>query len=111
MTKLNDPVVNPIQECENAAISEGGPVKAHARLLTDAEWAAVLPPFCYIKIEFKTWTTLEYEIALKYALRNCTGWVYYRDKKFIFENDEDFVLFRMWAADKPMHESDMLEIK
>jgi hypothetical protein len=81
-----------------------------SRLLTNEEWAEILPPFYYLKITFDRWTNLEYEIALKRALENSEGWVYYRDKRFVFELAEDFTLFKMWAENRPMQNGEEAEL-
>lgn len=104
---------NPVKIAETMVMEEREPsMLTLPRLLTDEEWVAVMPPFYYIEIAYDRWTPLEYEIATKYIVKNGTGWVYYRDKRFIFEKEDDFILFRMWAENKPLQEADKLfEVK
>lgn len=105
MTKTK---VDAVQACE---ISLASPeTKEHARLLTSEEWAEQAPPFYYIKVEYDQWSELEYDVAIKYILKNCTGWLYYSNHRFIFEKEEDFVLFRLWAENKPMHDGQTLAV-
>jgi hypothetical protein len=112
---LEQPAADPVQLAEDAALAERDDVvheTGHARLLTDDEWAKAMPPFYVIQLNFDQWSTLEYEIALKFLLKNGTGWIYYRDKRFVIEKEEDYCLFRMWAENKPMTENDKaLEVK
>lgn len=108
---LDTPTADTVQLAEDEA-AETGVTKSHGRLLTPEEWAKVLPPFYYIKVNFDQWGTLEYDIAVKFIVKNGTGWLYYNDKKFVFEKEDDYILFRMWAENKPMQEDDKVnEIK
>ena len=95
---------------EAAVAGRGADDKLHPRLLTDAEWARVMPPFYYIKVTFDQWTKMEYDVAVKYILKNGTGWLYFDDKRFIFEKEDDYVLFRLWAENKPMIDDGVLEV-
>jgi hypothetical protein len=110
MTTLTDPVVNAVKSIEK---EEGGAgeAKTHAKILTKEEWLEIEPPFYYIRITFTQWSDLEWEIVHKWVARNCTDWAYIDRPKLVFGSEDDFVLFRMWAEDKPMHDADMLEVK
>lgn len=110
---LETPAANPVTAAEQMVQDERDTIAPTApRILTDEEWIAVKPPFYYIEVDYDRWTNLEYEIATKFVVKNGTGWVYYRDKRFIFEKEDDFVLFRMWAENKPLQEANkMFEIK
>ena len=77
------------------------------RLLTKEQWDAVMPPLVSIKVEFPQWTDVEYDIALKYALRIATGWVYFANKRFIFEKTEDYAVFKLWLSANPMTGNDI----
>lgn len=83
------------------------PIPSGGRLLTSEEWAVIMPPLISIKVEFPEWREIEYDIGLKYALRNATGWVYFSDKRYIFERSEDYMLFKLWLSEKPMIAGDI----
>jgi hypothetical protein len=77
------------------------------RLLTASEWAVAMPPLVSIKVDFPEWGTVEYEIGLKYALRNAIGWVYFSNKRYIFERTEDYMRFKLWIGKNPMINGDI----
>lgn len=87
--------------------TEDRPVPSGGRLLTTEEWAKVMPPLVSIKVEFKEWGDVEYEIGLKYALRIATGWVYFTNKRYVFEKTEDYMAFKLWLSKNPMVDSDI----
>lgn len=80
------------------------------RLLTKDEWMDIMPPLVAIKVEYPKWTETEYEIALKYAVRNATGWVYYANKRFVFEKTEDYMTFKLWLTADPMANGQDVEV-
>ena len=101
---------NPIQVIEDFTVA-GVQTREQKNLLTDAEWAAAVPPFYYLKITFDKWTRLEFDVAVKFAVNKSQGWVYYSDKRFIFERQEDFVLFKLWAENRPMQDTESLAVE
>lgn len=86
------------------------PKVSGGRLLTPEEWAKVEPPFVSCKIDFSEWGELEYEIAVKWIIARATGWVYFSQKRFVFEKSDDYMLFKMWADNRPMVEGKDIEV-
>jgi hypothetical protein len=100
---------NPVALVDKSLVESQEP-KSHARLLTMAEWAEVVPPFYYIRVNFPEWGSLEWQIAEKWIISNCQSWAYVDQPRIVFGSEDDFVLFRLWAEEKPMKKTDTLEV-
>lgn len=72
-----------------------------AKLLTAAEWAAQTPPMEVTRIVYESWTDTHYEVAEKWVIENCEGWVYFKrhDRFFIFGEASDATMFELWLEE------------
>lgn len=88
------------------------------KMLTPEEWAAIEPPFYWIKICDHRWTQTQRDEVLAWIREHCGGtWLWHevheptqRSQKggydlFVFGNSGDRVLFEMWISDNPVRDT------
>lgn len=72
-----------------------------ARLLTPEEWRIQKVPMAFTRITYSSWTDTHYELAEKWILDHCEGWVWFnrRDKVFVFGLQSDAAFFDLWLEE------------
>lgn len=73
--------------------------------LTDEQWAKLHSKFCWCRVD-GIQTTIHREILEKWLNLHTSGWWYSNIESstsslYIFEQQEDMVLFKVWVSDEP----------
>ncbi len=70
------------------------------RQLTPEEWMSQKPPIYWRRPPSKyNWSTLQYEIALKWVDENSEGWFHFVHPTFMFGSSHDAVMFELWLRE------------
>lgn len=77
------------------------------KALTNEQWADATAPFWYLDVKNPAWGRVQRDMIVKWIEAHIGNWFYYDGEfTYVFGNQGDYMLFRMWISDDPFSNDD-----
>lgn len=77
------------------------------KMLTSEQWAEAVAPFWYLDVKNPSWGRTQRDMIVKWIEAHIGNWFYFDGSHtYVFGNQGDYMLFRMWIADDPFANDD-----